>query len=503
MEPRLISATERRFWLDLAAVWRYKGGVTPDEVLMTARALFSHPCVTRDPEICAAYAADVSGLSHTPEALARPQNVDEVSAVLRLCSEGGVAVTPQGLRSSTTGASVAQTGIALSLERMNRILEIDRERCIAIAEPGIVTATFKQQVQAEKLFYPPDPTSEEECTLGGNVACDASGSRTYRYGPTRAYVRALHIVLADGTVTEVRRIGVSKNSAGYFGLQNPIDIWIGSEGTLGVITRVEVDLLPQLPDFLAAMTFFADWRAAVRFVLASDAARREGTLNPRCLEFFDRDALELIRPEPGGANIPREAGAAIFFEEELAAGTRADALERWYAAIERARGLAAQTIVAQNEAERTELRKLRHAVPSRMNERGLEVVKNGGRRVSTDFAVPLENVVVLIEDAYRIMGETFGGFTVAYGHLGNGHPHFNLLATDPKGLERAQAAALSMARRAIELGGTLAAEHGIGKVKVPFYRELYPAWLYDAMRSVKRSLDPQGILSPGNLFDPS
>jgi FAD/FMN-containing dehydrogenase len=251
------------------------------------------------------------------------------------------------------------------------------------------------------------------------------------------------------------------------------------------------------------MTFFADWRAAVHFVLASDAARREGALNPRCLEFFDRDALELIRPEPGGANIPREAGAAIFFEEEIAAGTRADALERWYAAIKRAHGLAAQTIVAQNEAERTELRELRHAVPSGMNERGLEAVKNGGRRVSTDFAVPLENVVVLIEDAYRIMGETFGGFTVAYGHLGNGHPHFNLLATDPEGLERAQAAALSMARRAIELGGTLAAEHGIGKVKVPFYRELYPAWLYGAMRSVKRSLDPQGILSPGNLFDPS
>lgn len=470
--------------------------------------LAGHPRITTDPEACGAYAADASGLSRRPDAVARPENEEEVAEILRLCSARRIPVTAQGLRSSTTGASVPATGVVLSLERMARLVEIDAERRVAVAEPGIVTAEFKRQVRAAGLFYPVDPTSEEECTLGGTVACNASGSRTYRYGPTRPYVRALSVVLADGSIRQVRRIDADKNSAGFFGLQNPVDLWIGSEGTLGIVTRIEVDLLPPPPGFFGAMAFFPDGPAAIRFVLEADAARREGqatgaaSLRPRCLELFDAASLDLIRPEAGGVRIPERAGAAVFFEEEAAPDDAIDAMERWYAAIESGQGMADDTIIAQTETEQAELRRLRHALPAGMNERGARAVAAGGRKVSTDFAVPLARLPQMMEEAYQIARELFGGFVIAYGHAGNGHPHFNLLAEDPVALGRAREAARQMARRALALGGTLAAEHGVGKIKAGLFRELYPPWLIEAHRAIKQAIDPRGILAPGNLFDP-
>ncbi len=469
-------------------------------------ALGDLPGAVTDPEVCGAYAADASGLSRLPDAVVRPQSEAEISELLRACSARGIAVTPQGLRSSTTGASVPARGIVLSLERMARVLEIDPQRRVAVAEPGIVTAEFKARVREAGLFYPVDPTSEAECTLGGTVACNASGSRTYRYGPTRGYVRALRIVLADGSVREVRRISTDKNSTGYAGLQNPVDIWIGSEGTLGVVTQVELDLLPPPPGFFGALAFFRDWRAAVGFVQAADAARRvsmaSGTagLRPRCLEFLDHGSLDLVRPEAGGLRIPAAAGAAVFFEEEVSPDESLGAMERWYAAIEKAEGLSDDTVVAQSEAEQAELKRLRHALPAGMNERGARVGSHGGRKVSTDFAVPLERLPQMMEEAYTIVREIFGGFHIAYGHAGNGHPHFNLLAEDVAGLTKAREAARRMAERAIDLGGTMAAEHGIGKVKSALYRRLYPAWLVEAGLAIKSALDPHGILSPGNIF---
>lgn len=468
---------------------------------MSEHPLSGHPAVNTDPEVCAAYAADASGLSNVPDAVARPGSEEEVADLLRRCSSHGIPVTPQGLRSSTTGASVPREGIVLSLEKLSRVVELDIGQRFAVAQPGVVTSEFKKRARDAGLFYPPDPTSEEECTLGGTVACNASGSRTYRYGDTRRYVRRLRVVLADGTVTEVRRTGANKNSAGYFGLQSVTDLWIGSEGTLGVITEIEVDLLPAPPGFFSAMAFFPDWRRAVQFVIESDQARRDGRLSPRCLELFDAGSLDLIRPASGGLRIPEGAGAAVYFEEETASEEAFGLMERWYAAIETGGGLAEATIAAENEAEQADLRRLRHALPAGMNERGSAAGRDGGCKVSTDFAVPLGKLPEMMEESYAVIAERFGGFCVAYGHAGNGHPHFNMLARNPDEAERARDAAMVMCERAMQFGGTLAAEHGLGKLKVPYYRRLYPEWLYEAMRAVKTSLDPKGILSPGNLFD--
>lgn len=463
--------------------------------------VLEHPRLTRDPDVCQAHAADASGLSRDPEAVARPESEAEIQDLVRLASAHDQALTAQGLRSSTTGASVVERGIALSLERLSRIVDVDRERRIVVAEPGVVLGEMKRQLLPDGLFYPPDPTSENECSLGGTVACNASGSRSYRYGATRPWVRALRVVFADGTVHELRRGATSKNATGYFGFQDPIDLWIGSEGTLGIVTRVELQCLPAPPGDFGAMAFFPDWLTAVRFVQEADRLRDAGRLAPRCLELFDATSLSLIKPEASALRIPEAAGAAIFFEQEAEPGEEMQAFEAWYETIEEQGGLAELTIVAQTDAEKIELRRLRHAIPAGMNERGQFAKQRGGRKVSTDCAVPLAQLPAFMAEAFRISQETFGGMTAGYGHVGNGHPHFNLIAEDADGLRKAEQAAHRIAKRALELGGTLSAEHGIGKIKRTLFRDLYPSWQVEAMRALKRSLDPKGLLAPGNLFE--
>ena len=333
------------------------------------------------------------------------------------------------------------------------------------------------------------------------MATNASGSRSYRYGPTRPYIRALRVALADGTVTEVRRIGANKNATGYYGLQNPIDLWIGSEGTLGVVTRIEVDLLPEPPGFYGGFAFFPDWETALEFVIRADEERRGGRLSPRCLELFDKTSLDLVRGDAAGVRISRDAAAAIFFEEEGIPEQFDSSMERWLKLIELCGGDTDQTLIARTEVEKSDLRRIRHAIPAGMNERGSRATRNGGRKVSTDFAVSLANLPHMMKEAYRISDEIFGGLVVAYGHVGNGHPHFGLLAEDPVELARAEDAVDRMCRLARELDGVLTAEHGIGKVKKRLFRQLYPEWVYRGMEAIKWTLDPKGIFSPGNLFD--
>lgn len=461
----------------------------------------SHPLWNRSPEVCTAYSEDASGLIGVPDAVGRPATEQEVAEALRDCAARRVPVTPQGLRSSTVGGPLAFGGCALSLEGMARLVGIDPAMRTATVEPGLNLGEFKRAVAQAGLFYPPDPTSEDECTVGGSVAANASGARTYRYGSTRPYVRALRVVLADGSVHDLSRSRATKNTVGYFGFQDPVDLFIGSEGTLGVITRITLDLLPAPPGYFAAMAFFPSLPSALAFVVEADAARRASRLAPRCLELFDDGSLAMIRPEAGRLGIPHEARGAVFFEQECEPGAEDDAFEAWYALLVESGALADETIVAVNEDAKQELRKMRHALPATMNERGQRAREAGGRKLSTDWAVPIEAMPAVIEEASRIVEETFGGFFIRYGHIGNGHPHFNLLAEDEPALARAREATHRMALLAVERGGVVTAEHGVGKVKREYLRYQYPSWVIESMRSVKRTLDPLGILAPGNLFD--
>jgi glycolate oxidase len=474
-----------------------------------------HPLWTTDLSVRQAYSEDASGLIALPDAVARPSDEGEIAEIVRHCCAHGIPLTPQGLRSSTVAGPLAFGGVALSLERMARVLDIDTKNRLAVLEPGVNLGEFKRSLRGTGLFYPPDPTSEDECTIGGSVMANASGSRTYRYGATRPYVRALRAVLGDGRVVELERSRASKNTTGYFGFQNPVDMLVGSEGTLAILTRVTVALRPEPPAFFAGMAFFRTLPDALSFVLEADRESREAAggaraveaarpslrVAPRCLELFDEGSLEIIRTAAGGRNVPADARAAIFFEQECGTGEEDVAFEAWYRLLEQRSTLADETIVATTDDHRGELRKLRHSLPTEMNERGQRARATGGLKLSTDWAVPLDLMPRAVEEATRISEEVFGGFFIRYGHVGNGHPHFNLLAEDAAALARAREATHRMARMAIEMGGTVTAEHGVGKVKREYLRYQYPAWVVDAMRAVKRSLDPAGILSPGNIFE--
>lgn len=462
----------------------------------------SHSSLTRDHDICQAHSEDASGLIGMPDAVARPTSASEIAELISSCAANRMAVTAQGLRSSTVGSPLAMGGLALSLEKMDQLIDIDPVRRLATAGPGINLGVFKKAVAEAGLFFPPDPTSENECTLGGAVMTNASGARSYRYGATRPWVETIDMVLGDGRSTSITRSHTSKNTVGYFGFQNPVDLIVGSEGTLAVATRVIVRLLPEPPGHLAGMAFFRELSDAVAFVQEADRqAQRGGAVQPRCLELFDDGSLIMIRPQAGSLNVPAKARAAIYFEEEGEPQSMDGRLDSWLALIEACRGLADDTIVATTEAQEIELKRLRHALPSTMNEKGRAARAAGGMKLGTDWAVPIESVGPMIEEATRLADEIFGGFYIRYGHLGNGHPHFNLLAKDAVELAKARRAIHAMCLRAVALGGTVTAEHGVGKLKREYVGLQYPRWVIDAMKSVKQTLDPAGILAPGNIFE--
>jgi len=464
--------------------------------------MIDSPALATDLAIRQAYSEDASGLIGVPDAVARPATEAEVQDIVQWCLARGTPVTAQGLRSSTVGSPLAFGGVALSLEKMDRILSIDPKHRRAVVEPGVNLGGLKRELRTAGLFFPPDPTSENECTVGGAVMTNASGARSYVYGSTRPWVRSLRLVLGNGQVTEIHRSQTTKNTVGYFGFQNPIDLLVGSEGTLGIATRIEIDLLPLPESAIAGMAFFPSLEAALAFVLGADLSRHQrGRVTPRCLELFDDGSLDLIRPKAQALRIPDLARAAIFFEQESSAVESDLVLEAWLQLIQDAGGLTDDTIVATTEAQEAELKRLRHLLPATMNEKGLAARNSGGLKVGTDWAVPLERIESVLAEATRITREEFGGFFIRYGHIGNGHPHFNMLADTPEMLDRARRAAHLMCLAAVEAGGTVTAEHGIGKLKREYVPHQYPAWVIDAMRAVKRTLDPKGILAPGNIFE--
>lgn len=449
-----------------------------------------------DPDVRQSYAEDASGLWLVPDAVYRPTSEADVVSALADARARGLCVTPSAARTSTVGGPLAARGAVLSLERMTRVLRVDAAAGVAVAEPGVLLSDFKRAVQDAGAYYPPDPTSEEECTLGGTVATNASGSRTFRWGPTRDWVRRLRVVLADGQVLDLRRGRHPKSTAGYGPLQDPIDLFVGSEGTLGLVTEVEVALAPPPPPFFAAFGFFDGVAAALRFVLA--ARTLAAAERPRCLELFDRTALDIVRPHAGGVAIPEDAGAMVFFEADVAPAARS--LDGWGALLDVHGAHGDATIVAETGDRQRALRRLRHRVPTTLNEWGGAHRPAGGRKVSTDFAVPPDRLPEMFATIDRVTAAAGVDLVVRYGHVGDGHPHVYMRGRDAAEVARLYDVAETLCREALRLGGTVAAEHGIGKVKHRFLALQYAAPILAAMRGVKRALDPEGLLAPGNVF---
>ena len=458
--------------------------------------------VTTDPDVRAAFAADASGLRMLPDAVARPGSAAEVAAVVREAAAAGTAVTAAGAQTSTTGASITDRGVILSLGKMARVLDVDPARGVIRAEAGALLGDVKRAAAAEGLLLAPDPTSEDWSTVGGAVACNASGARSLRYGATRPHVAALTVVTAAGETLELRRPGLEKNTAGYEFAHDPVDWFVGSEGTLGVITEVEFRLLPLPRQVVGLAVPFPTEADALAFVVA---ARESTAVRARCLEFLDGGALEIAREAEGSGTWAADARALVYAEDadRGADDPAADAeppLDAWLALAEAHGALDAEIRVYDSDAAVREARRLRHAVPATMNERGDRRRALGGRKVSTDWAVPYRRLHEAIAGARAVADARGVEQAVTFGHAGNGHPHQNFIADDADELRRIERVVEETLGLVLSMGGTVSAEHGIGKLKrrwLPL--QLGPLQL-GAMRALKRELDPLGILAPGNVL---
>lgn len=414
---------------------------------------------------------------------------------MRQATRDRVAVTAAGAQTSTTGASIADAGILLSLRGLNRISEVDPGTRSIRVGAGALVGEIKRAAAAADLLFAPDPTSEEESTIGGAIACNASGARTFKYGPTRRYVSALKVVMASGDVLEFRRSSLEKNTVGYAFAHDPIDWFIGSEGTLGIVVEAELVLLPLPRHVVGLAILFGSEKEALHFVVT---ARESTSVAPRCIEYFDEQAIAIARDSAHGSALPSAAGAMVYVEEEVSADLDTT-LSRWLDLVESA-GSGADPVVFDGEARLREARSFRHAVPSAMNERGSRHFRNGGRKVSTDWAVPYRDLASSIEIARALASERGVDQAVIYGHAGNGHPHQNFIARDSEELATIEGVVDQTLRQVVRLGGTVAAEHGIGKLKRKWLPLQMNPLQIAMMTAVKRELDPFGILAPGNIL---
>jgi D-lactate dehydrogenase (cytochrome) len=474
-----------------------------------------------------------------------PESTEEAAEALAAATRERVPVTISGAGTGVVGGRVPFGGMVLATDRLNRIKEIrrasdldrageyERQAGWAVAEAGVRLADFQQAVEERGLLYPPDPT-ERTCFLGGSVATNASGARTFKYGPTRNYVRRLKIALATGAVLDLSRGQVRadregrlrlpvgpgggevevrlpsysmpqtrKHASGYYverGM-DALDLFIGSEGTLGVITEVETKLLPRPEGVLCGVAFFRQLEDLLGFVREARACawrarveRSSGMIEARALEYFDDCSLRFLSDR--FPLVPREAAGAIFFEQETSAQTEEALLGGWLALLERYRALLDDSWFATGEQDRARMREFRHALPVLVNE---WLARHGQRKVSTDMAVPDEEFPRILR-FYRETLEASSLSYVIFGHIGDNHVHVNILPRDDSEAAAAREIYARFIREVVRAGGTVSAEHGIGKLKRTYLRALYGEEHLREMAALKKALDPACILGRGNIF---
>jgi FAD/FMN-containing dehydrogenase len=433
-----------------------------------------------------------------PEGVVRPGSADEVADSIRQAAAARSTVTPAGSQTSMTGSSITDRGVLMSLSGMNRIIEVDPERRLARVEPGVRIGELNRAAAEHDLLFAPDPTSEEDATIGGAIACNASGARTFYYGPTRNHINAVRVVHADGESSWYRRERLEKNCVGYSMVQDPVDWFIGSEGTLGVIVEAELSLVTRPLDPVGLAIPFRDLDAALGFVVA---ARETSKSRARCLELFDEGSLE-IASSFAKREWHSSALALVYLEDDAGSTGNVDVvLENWLEIAEECGAISEDIRVYHGATDLRDARRMRHSVPSMMNERGARYRSSGGRKISTDWAVPYRKLGEALRESSLAIANHGAPPPITYGHAGNGHPHQNFIAEDAGALERIEAAVEETLKRVIALGGTVSAEHGLGKLKRRWIHLQLSARQMTVMRHLKQALDPDGILSPGNILD--
>jgi FAD/FMN-containing dehydrogenase len=451
--------------------------------------------LTRDVEVRRAYSKDASGLVMLPEAVVRAGDAQDVVEVVAEALRLDSSVTPAGSQTSMTGASITDRGILLSMSGLNRIIDIDPEKRSARVEPGITIGALNRDLRETGLQFAPDPTSENDATVGGAIACNASGARSLRHGATRRHIRALTVVGGDAAVVAHRRHALEKDTVGFGPVQDTVDWYVGAEGTLGIVVEAELALVA-LPENLIGLAIpFPDDAAALRFVVA---ARNHASRSPQCLEYFDREAMAIAglaaqRPWPD------DARAMIYLEDDAGEAVD-DCLDSWLAVAESSGAVAGDIRAFDTASALREARAFRHAVPATMNERGAAFHSSGGRKVSTDWSVPYTRLAEFLDISRRASEKSGAPPAVTYGHAGNGHPHQNFIAEDAEALERIRASIDETLTAVFAAGGTFSAEHGVGKLKKTWVERQLSGDQLAMMRAMKSALDPRGVFSPGNIL---
>jgi glycolate oxidase len=457
--------------------------IGPDDVLRDLADALPSAALLTDPAGMEAYRYDQARFCRAgvPLVVVRPTTTAEVSAVLRVASAHRTPVVPQGARTGLAGAAnAAEGGIVLSLIRMDRILELDPVEQVAVVQPGVINVRLQDAAEEHGLFYPPDPASFRECTLGGNLATSAGGLRCVKYGATREAVRALEVVLAGG---EVLRTGTptAKGVAGY----DLTRLFVGSEGTLGVITEATLALQPLPEQALTLAAVFPSASAAMAAVTAIMA----GGPRPSLLEFLDRETLKAVQSFRD-LGLPTDAGALLIAQSDR--GTRAadDLVSMAKACVEAG---ATETVEASDSTESELLLEARRLVHWGVDALGSTLVE--------DVCVPRGRLVDLMEGLQRI-SDDHGLLITCAGHAGDGNMHPTVVfARGNAEVERSAYAAFgAVMELGLELGGTITGEHGVGLLKREWLTHELSPTARRVQLAVKHALDPLGILNPGKVL---
>ncbi len=428
------------------------------------------------------YLQDASGYTGEAEKIIVARDEGDVLAAIA----SGQPLTISGGGTGLTGGRVPHGGWVVSLENLTKL-----EVHAGYARVG--AGLLLRDLKAGQQFYAPDPT-ETWAALGGTIATNASGSRSFLYGSTRRHIRSLKVATMDGAIRDFRRgekvdfpvpdipiPNTTKHTAGYYlrPEMDWVDLFIGSEGTLGIVLEAEVTLLPVPPELLTAVVFFASDEAALDAV---DLWRKIPGL--RMLEYMDAQSLKLLQD----GNVPTNARAALLIEQ---IGDEPHEL------LEQADAIWEGSWFANNAADRERFRIFRHALPERVND---TVRRNGSLKMGTDFAVPIGRNREMLAIYREACGREFPGQYVVFGHIGDAHLHVNLLPATPEQQSCAKDLILDLARAAVSLGGTVSAEHGVGKRKAHLLDLQFTGEQIESMKAVKRRLDPEWRLGRGTLF---
>ncbi len=435
---------------------------------------------TTSPEEMVAYSYDATQRESLPWAVARPSSAREVSEILFLANKERFPVVPRGAGTGMSGGSVpARGGLVLSLERMNRILEVDEENLIAVVEPGVITGDLQREVEKRGLFYPPDPASHDYCTIGGNVAECAGGLRAVKYGVTKDYVLGLEVVLPTGEIIKTGSRTL-KSVAGY----DITKLIVGSEGTLGIATTIILKLLP-LPESVRTLSVLFD---SIEDAAAAVSGIIAGRILPRALEFMDHAALRAVEKHLG-EDISGGAKAMLIVEVDGPSTSTERESERVAEIV----GKAGATRVnrAGNEAGRERLWMARRSLSP-----ALYTIKP--KKINEDIVVPRSRIPDILREIGEI-AKRHDLLIVNFGHAGDGNIHTNIMIDEGEA-PKAEIAVKEIFEAVLRMKGSISGEHGIGLSKAAYLpMELGPDAL-KTMKRIKDALDPNNILNPGKIF---